>query len=286
MYKQRHDIRAFLETCDGVVQVEINDAHGSTPRETGAWMLVSETSIFRTIGGGQLENMAIEKARQLLGSPSNELVEISIPLGPDIGQCCGGKVDLSLEILDPTRLEECATAIEQETDALPNVYIFGAGHVGNALADALLLLPVNAVLIDTRSDLLALAPNQIEKRLTAMPEAEVRGAKAGSAFVVLTHDHALDFLITREVLARNDVAYVGMIGSKTKRATFNNWVRRETQKEVSTDRLNCPMGNPSLKDKRPEVIAALVAAQVIECLGDYAEKTKEIPEVFPAMASS
>ena len=77
-----------------------------------------------------------------------------------------------------------------------------------------------------------------------------------------------------------------MIGSKTKRVTFNNWVRRETHKEVNTDRLNCPMGNPSFKDKRPEVIAALVAAQVIECLSDYAEKTKGIREEFPAMASS
>lgn len=286
MYKQRHDIRAFLQTCNDVVHVEINEVHGSTPRETGAWMLVSETSIFRTIGGGQLENMAIEKARQLLGSSSNESVEMSIPLGPDIGQCCGGKVDLSLKILDSTALEDCAAAIEREADKLPNVYIFGAGHVGNALADALLLLPVNPVLIDTRADMLSLAPNQIEKRLTAMPEAEVREAKAGSAFVVLTHDHALDFLITREVLEHNDAAYVGMIGSKTKRATFNNWMRQESQKRVNIDRLNCPIGNPSLKDKRPEVIAALIVAQVIECLSDYAGKTEGIPDLLPDMVSS
>ena len=285
MYKQRHDIRAFLETCDLVVQVEINEAHGSTPRETGAWMLVSETSIFRTIGGGQLENMAIEKARQLLASPTEVPVEMSIPLGPDIGQCCGGKVDISLNILDPAALEECAAAIEREADKLPSVYIFGAGHVGNALADALLLLPVNPVLIDTRADMLTLAPNQIEKRLTAMPEAEVRGAKAGSAFVVLTHDHALDFLITREVLARNDVAFAGMIGSKTKRATFSNWARREAGNDVNIDQLVCPMGNPSLKDKRPEVIAALIAAQVMEYLSQYTKKTTGICAISPAIAS-
>jgi len=98
MYKQRHDIRAFLKTCDGVVHVEISEAHGSTPRETGAWMLVSETSIFKTIGGGQLENMAIEQARQLLTTQNIAPVKMSIPLGPDIGQCCGGKVNLSLKI--------------------------------------------------------------------------------------------------------------------------------------------------------------------------------------------
>jgi len=285
MYKQRHDVRAFLKTCDGVVHVEINEAHGSSPRETGAWMLVSETSIFRTIGGGQLENMAIEKARQLLTTLSNEPIEMSIPLGPDIGQCCGGKVDLSLKILDPTALQECTTALEQEAENLPSVYIFGAGHVGNALAEMLLLLPVNPVLIDTRADMLALAPEAIEKRLTAMPEAEVREAKAGSAFVVLTHDHALDFLITREVLSRNDVAYAGMIGSKTKRATFNNWVRREGGDKINIDSLNCPMGNPSYKDKRPEVISALIAAQVIECFHQYTEKTTGISVLSPAMTS-
>ncbi|MEP3233499.1 MAG: xanthine dehydrogenase accessory protein XdhC [Hyphomicrobiales bacterium] len=272
MYKQRHDIRAFLDACDAVAYVEIDEAQGSTPRETGAWMLVGETSIFRTIGGGQLENMAIEKARQLLSKPIGEPVEMSVPLGPDIGQCCGGKVDLSIKCLDPTEMEKCATALELEADDLPSVYIFGAGHVGNALAEALLLLPVNPVLIDTRADMLALAPKSIEKRLTAMPEAEVRGARAGSAFVVLTHDHALDFLITREVLGRKDVAYAGMIGSKTKRVTFSNWMRREAGGEVNTDQLVCPMGSATLKDKRPEVIAILIASQVMEYLNGHAEK--------------
>lgn len=272
MYKKRHDVRAFFETCSDVVQVEITGIEGSTPRESGTWMLVGKAAIFRTIGGGQLENMAIEKARQLLASPSDTLVKMSIPLGPDIGQCCGGKVLLSIKNLDQTAMKECLEALELEAQKLPSVYIFGAGHVGNALADALLLLPVNPVLIDTRADMLALASSAIEKRLTAMPEAEVRGAKAGSAFAVLTHDHALDFLITREVLARNDVAYVGMIGSKTKRASFKNWVRHETQKEGNIDHLNCPMGNPFVKDKRPEVIAALIAAQILEHLSDYSEK--------------
>lgn len=279
MYKQRHDIRAFLEACDAVTLVKIIEVQGSTPRETGAWMLVSEASIFRTIGGGQLENMAIEKARQLLAKPSDVPVEMSIPLGPDIGQCCGGKVDLTIEILGQTALEEIARVFEREVEQLPNVYIFGAGHVGIALAEALLLLPINPVLIDTRADMLALAPNAIEKRLTAMPEAEVQNAKAGSAFVVLTHDHALDFLITREVLLRDDVAYAGMIGSKTKRATFKNWLRREAADEVKTDQLVCPMGSGPLKDKRPEVIALLIASQVMEHFSQYVEKNRSLEPV-------
>ena len=269
MYKQRHDIRAFLNSCDAVVLVEIDEAKGSTPRELGAWMLVSDSSIFRTIGGGQLENIAIEKARQLLRTPSNEHFEMDIPLGPDIGQCCGGKVRVRVKLLDEHEQEARAKLADLDLEQLPNLYIFGAGHVGNALAEAASLLPLNPILIDTRADMLALAPDTIEKRLTAMPEAEVRGAKVGSAFAVLTHDHALDFLITREVLTRNDVAYAGMIGSKTKRATFKSWAKREGLNNI--DKLVCPMGRTSSNDKRPEVIAALVLAQVLEYLSDYTE---------------
>ena len=110
----------------------------------------------------------------------------------------------------------------------PHVYVFGAGHVGDALAMALSLVPVRIVLVDTREDeLSASTVPGIETCLTAMPEAVVRDAPAGSAFVILTHDHALDFLIAAEALRRDDAAYVGMIGSKTKRATFKNWLSRE-----------------------------------------------------------
>lgn len=274
MYKKRHDIREFLKTGETVALVKIDKAQGSTPRETGAWMLVSSTSIFRTIGGGQLENMAIEKARQLLASPIDHPVEMNIPLGPDIGQCCGGHVHLTVEVLGQDTLEERAKLAERDVEQLPSVYIFGAGHVGNALAEALSLLPVNPVLIDTRAEQLSAAPADIETRLTAMPEAEVRAAKKGSAFVVLTHDHALDFLITREVLARDDVAYAGMIGSKTKRAIFKKWAHREGMSSIK--HLVCPIGTPSLSDKRPEVIATFIAAQLMEYLNNYTNKNEHI----------
>ena len=89
--------------------------------------------------------------------------------------------------------------------------------------------------------------------------------------VILTHEHSLDFLIAGEVLARSDVAYVGMIGSKTKLASFRNWIRRDTSEVIETDRLVCPIGGAQVRDKRPEVIAALVAAELVEHL--YAAKT-------------
>src|SRR3546814_2831524 len=99
-----------------------------------------------------------------------------------------------------------------------------------------------------------------------MPEALVADIPAGGAAVILTHDHALDFLIAREALARPDLPYVGMIGSATKRATFANWLKREGADPRLTDRLVLPVGGSAVKDKRPAVIAAMVAAELLAAL--------------------
>ena len=95
----------------------------------------------------------------------------------------------------------------------------------------------------------------------------MRAAPAGSAFVVLTHDHALDFLIVAEALKRDDAAYVGMIGSKTKKATFRSWYPEDGRRHRGRfRRLVSPIGGDAVKDKRPAVIAALAAAEIMTAL--------------------
>ena len=163
-------------------------------------------------------------------------------------------------------------------DAWPHVHIFGAGHVGRALAIALMPLPVTPIVYDARAAELALLPDEVQSKETALPEADVRAAQPGSAFVILTHDHALDFLITREALARRDATYVGLIGSKTKRATFRNWFKREGGDLTDLDQLVCPIGSADVKDKRPEVIAALAAAEIITALNENANVPGETHE--------
>ncbi|WP_108880913.1 xanthine dehydrogenase accessory protein XdhC [Anderseniella sp. Alg231-50] len=266
MYRYRHDIWLFAHGGGPFVLVNVDTAAGSAPRDAGTWMLVSPKRIFRTIGGGQLEKLAIDKARDLIASGGNKPVHLKVPLGPEIGQCCGGSVGVSLQLLGEAEIDRIAGGLEEELAGLPHVYVFGAGHVGNALCEALSLLPVQPVLIDTRHEELQTAPPGIETRLVAMPESVVRKAVPGSAYVILTHEHSLDFLIAREALARSDVAYVGMIGSKTKLASFRNWIRRDAGETVDTERLVCPIGGGRLRDKRPEVIAALVAAELVEHL--------------------
>ncbi|UVV67972.1 xanthine dehydrogenase accessory protein XdhC [Brucella anthropi] len=263
----RDDIRAFLNRRPDSVLVEVTDVKGSAPRDTGAWMLVARDMIFRTIGGGQLEYMAIDHARKVLlgGRDSPKHVPpMNVPLGPEIGQCCGGRVGLSFRRVSRGLTDELVSKVDAEIATRPHVYVFGAGHVGDALASALSLTPVRVILVDTReAELMKCDVPGVETCLSAMPEQVVRSAPPGSAFIVLTHDHALDFLIVAEALQRRDAVYVGMIGSKTKKATFKNWLKREIGSDNLFENLVCPVGGAVVKDKRPEVIAALAAAEVL-----------------------
>ncbi len=258
----RDDIRAFLNRRPDSVLVEVTDVKGSAPRDAGAWMLVARDMIFRTIGGGQLEYMAIDHARKILAGGRD--TPMDVPLGPEIGQCCGGRVGLSFKRVNRGLTDELVGKVDAEIATRPHVYVFGAGHVGDALANALSFTPVRVTLVDTReAELMACDVPGVETCLSAMPEQVVRSAPPGSAFIVLTHDHALDFLIVTEALQRGDAVYVGMIGSKTKKATFKNWLKREVGSDNLFDNLVCPVGGAVVKDKRPEVIAALVAAEVL-----------------------
>jgi xanthine dehydrogenase accessory factor len=244
--------------------VRVEAARGSTPREAGAWMLASRDATLGTIGGGQLEYMAIDAARAMLARGS-ERDTLDVPLGPEIGQCCGGRVTLAVSRVDT------ATAARLRAGAapLPAAFVFGAGHVGRALAAALTLLPLRTLLVDQRQDELAHAPAGVDTLLTPLPEGVVRDAPPGSAFSVLTHDHALDFLILREALARGDAAHVGMIGSRTKRASFERWARRHGG-ALDTGRLVCPIGAAGRPDKRPEVIAVFAAAEIMAAVNAHA----------------
>jgi xanthine dehydrogenase accessory factor len=286
MSAARDDIRDFLRRAQAAILVEVTGAAGSTPRDTDAFMLVSERGTFATIGGGQLEYMAIDHARRALRF--NVAAEpMDVPLGPEIGQCCGGRVGLTFTAVTPTIARDLIARSDREMASRPHVYVFGAGHVGDALAMALSLAPLRVILVDTREDeLIASTVPRIETCLTAMPEAVVRDAPAGSSFVILTHDHALDFLIAAEALKRPDAAYVGMIGSKTKRATFRNWLSREVGQPDLFENLICPIGGTAVKDKRPAVIATLAASEIMTAALTWSAKGTQSSSTVSTTGSS
>ena len=253
----------FLARSPATILVEIEAVKGSSPREAGTFMLVSQDALWATIGGGQFEYMAMDHARAMLRNGAAE-DRMDIPLGPEIGQCCGGRTLIRFRRVTKEIAVALETRLKGEAEQQPAVFIFGAGHVGKALADALSLLPLTLTVVETRENELYGLPQDIASVLTPMPEALVTKIPANGAAIIVTHDHALDFLIAKEALARDDLAYVGMIGSKTKRATFVHWLEREGEPMSRLAKLTLPIGGNSVRDKRPAIIAALVAAELLQ----------------------
>lgn len=225
-------------------------------------MLVSANALAGTIGGGQLEWMAAQKARQILADGTDQQ-GMDIALGPEIGQCCGGRVQLSITRLTPSRFAHWQGVIAKGDAGEPSVFVFGAGHTGRALCNALSVLPFRTVLVDSRPETLGDLPPNVAAIATPLPERIVREAPARSAFVAMTHAHDLDFLITAEALKRGDAAYCGMIGSATKRAVFLSWLQSNAMDKTLAQDLVLPIGGKLVRDKRPQVIAAMTAAEIL-----------------------
>ncbi|MBU1304839.1 MAG: xanthine dehydrogenase accessory protein XdhC [Alphaproteobacteria bacterium] len=266
MTSRSAELTEFFAGNRDVIVCALTSVRGSSPRAQGTFMLVGRVELFGTIGGGALEYLVIEHARRLLAAGlAREAMDV--PLGPEIGQCCGGRVGVTLSYADQEQRLALSAQVAAEDRALPHVYVFGAGHVGRALAQILAMMPVQLTVVDTRREEIALLPAHIQTQVVAMPEAVVRHAPAGSSFVILTHDHALDFLIAQEALARSDCAYVGMVGSATKRARFASWFLAEGGTASALERLVLPIGRQGLGDKRPEVIGVLAAAEIMVHIG-------------------
>lgn len=268
-------LAAFLTAHqrDGIVLVRIEAAEGSTPREAGACMAVSPSAIAGTIGGGQLEFHCIDIARHMLSEGAEDQL-LDIPLGPQMGQCCGGRVRVSLHHAGAAEIALFNAREKAEAAARPPVLIFGAGHTGRALAKALATLPFSVSLFDDRDDVMSGLPTGVTCIRMADPVDAVASAPARAAFVVLSHSHALDYRLAEAALARGDAAYVGMIGSATKRARFESGFLRSGGRRETLAYLTCPIGGSDVDDKRPEVIAALTAAELVRCLLGCREPAK------------
>jgi xanthine dehydrogenase accessory factor len=246
--------------------VRVEQVSGSAPRDAGTQMIVTSAEVTGTIGGGRLEWDAIAAARALLlGNQSVQIIDIV--LGPALGQCCGGRVTLRIVRLDRSMIE--AILAEEAAIQRATVYIYGAGHVGRALATALAPLPLAVSLIDSRQDELSIfTAGDVSLLHTEKPLSVAENAPDGSAHVIMTHSHALDSLIAATVLEQNSFGYLGIIGSRTKRNSFRKAFREIGIPADRIARVICPIGSTGVKDKRPEVIAALVAAEIVVAMSD------------------
>ncbi len=256
-------LSTYLVSGVPVASVVIVEARGSTPREAGATMLVTADRVDGTIGGGHFEWIVIAEARALLAS-GHKRREMSIPLGPAIGQCCGGHVTLLIERADMQTVTELNATETAARATYPHVLIFGAGFVGRALAAALAPLPFTVRLIDGRAaEFAGFEAPGVTNVVTDRTTAEVEAAPTRAAYLIMTHSHTLDALIATDVLERADFGYLGIIGSRTKHKRFEAAFRQQGIAEREISRITCPIGGRAVRDKRPAVIAALAAAELI-----------------------
>jgi xanthine dehydrogenase accessory factor len=241
------------------VVVEVAAARGSVPRGDGTRMLVSADAVLGTIGGGHLELQAVAQARELLASGGVARVQ-HVALGPSLGQCCGGALDLRYTALSEADLARWAPPPPRFA-----LQLYGAGHVGRAIVKLLADIDCSVQWIDEREAEFPPGPlpPHIERVCVEPVEAEVAQAAPGSCFLVLTHSHDLDLAITQAILARGDFAWFGLIGSATKRARFEARLRQRGVTEAQLARMVCPIGLPGIRGKEPPVIAMAVVAQLL-----------------------
>ena len=247
------------------VLVRVESTKGSAPREAGTWMAVWRDGLTGTIGGGQLEFQATEEARAWLagGAPIEGVRRY--PLGPSLGQCCGGVVFLTYQRVGA----QDAPQLKGELLAhLEPVALFGGGHVGAALARLLATLPFSVHWIDSRDGVFPAAlPAQIATEHSEPVQDAVAQIAPGSRVLIMSFSHAedLDIVIAclKRLRVRNDLPYIGLIGSKTKWATFRHRLEARGFTAAELDCVTCPIGVPGITGKEPEVIAVAVAAQLL-----------------------
>ena len=274
----RDAAEAWAAAGRAAVVVTVVEHQGSVPRETGTRMLVAADAVVGTIGGGHLELQALRRARQclqawaptgsaraardpVLAEPVEAPAETQrIALGPSLGQCCGGAL-----VLRYTPLADDPPAQWQGPPPRFTLHLFGAGHVGRAIVNLLAAVPCRVRWVDEREgEFPAVAlPPHIERVCAEPVQAEVAAAAAGDAFLVLTHSHDLDLAITREILARGDFGFFGLIGSATKRAKFERRLAERGFAPGVVARITCPIGLPGLRGKEPGVIAVAAVAQLL-----------------------
>jgi xanthine dehydrogenase accessory factor len=293
-----------------IVRITVAETRGSTPRERGATMLVTEGEFWGTIGGGNLEWQAIEHARRWMSEGrSGAATLVEQRLGPDLAQCCGGAVVLWVERIPRASLsgleklldlgEGASTPAtlrtisrggrleritceelegncrvrrrsdgielrERRRDAALPLLIFGAGHVGQAVLRVLKDLPLFDVLcVDSRPALLPRPGAHIRTRYVPEPVDVVAKAAAGTAWLVMTHDHELDYQICAAVLARGDARWLGLIGSASKAARFRSRLARDGFSAEQILQLCSPVGIAGVPGKLPAAIAVSIVAQLL-----------------------
>ncbi len=247
--------------------VSVESTQGSTPRERGAWMAVFADKTLGTVGGGHVEFAAMAQARALLKGPAAPSPQTTrYALGPSLGQCCGGVMHLRFECVDAA---DTAALRERLGQSLQPLALFGGGHVGHALVRVLRTLPFALTWIDSRDGIFPEPePEGVACETSDPVHAAVPSLAPGSQVLIMSFSHAEDLDVVAACLTRQrlhaDLPFIGLIGSKTKWATFRSRLRHRGFSDLELEHITCPIGVPGISGKQPEVIAVSVVAQLLQ----------------------
>ena len=241
----------FKQRRESVALVTVTKCLGSTPCEVGSRMIITEDNVVHgTIGGGKLEFLAIGEAIDALRE--NKIVSSSYTLGPEFEQCCGGKVEFIIEPMNQS----------------PELFLFGAGHIGYEVAKLLVDTPFEVNLIDSRHNWFKDTTLDKTIRLQQVNLDDFKTFRDSVQWgkhcyvLVMTHDHSIDFEIIAMAL-QHETKFLGLIGSKTKRTRFNNMLIKDMNIKEGMSHVVCPIGLP-LGGNTPKEIAISVAAQLLQ----------------------
>lgn len=244
------------------VLVTVATVRGHAPREAGAKLVVGHDQTWGSIGGGNVEAVAIDRAREMLTAVKAEPELMDFALNDKVNnqhgvQCCGGTVSVLLEPLPVVRA----------------VAIFGVGHVGLELARILARQDLDLHLIDSRADMLAATRLDALSDAVAhlhvhhtplLPEETLDDLPPGTHILIMTHDHAEDAALCDAALRTTHLGSVGLIGSAAKWTRFRKRLATEGGHDDATiDRIKTPIGLPDIAGKDPATIAVSVAADLL-----------------------
>ena len=251
---------------EAAILVTVVAAQGSVPREVGAWMAVFAFGEVGTIGGGQLEWQAMAQARRALQGMEVLPALQRVALGPSLGQCCGGAVELRFEFVS---VKDWPVLYQRLMPVLAPVALFGGGHVGRALVDVLSRLPFALRWIDSRDEVFPTQlPSQVQTEHSDPVQAAVADLLPNSHVLIMSFSHAQDLDVVGACLQRlrlrNDLGFVGLIGSATKWAAFQRRLAERGFSPQEMLRITCPIGVAGIDGKQPEVIGVAVAAQLLK----------------------
>ena len=252
------------KTNEAWVLATLIGARGSTPRDSGTKMLITENSIYDTLGGGRLEHMVIKRARDLIAQGGNQQQLENFSLSLKTHQCCGGSVTVLFESFSNPSL---------------NVHLFGAGHVAKALVKILGELDIKVHWVDSRADQFPeILPSNTVQYVVDDISQYVEKFNSGDIGLVLTHDHALDYDIVEQLLLRSNSfneGYIGLIGSESKANRFKKHLKQAQFSQQQVDSIRCPIGLTEIAGKQPMQVAVSIAGQLIQYQSDISLEPKE-----------